>query len=73
MRSQLKTPKMKMSVLLTGLVAGGLLLSGCSEVRGHQGYIVDPVLTGAISPGVGINLTMMNWSIRSREKNQNQK
>ncbi len=52
MRSQLKTPKMKMSVLLTGLVAGGLLLSGCSQVRGHQGYIVDPVLTNAISPGV---------------------
>ncbi|WP_375140356.1 outer membrane protein assembly factor BamE [Parasphingorhabdus cellanae] len=47
MRSQLK-----MQFVLTGLVAGGLLLSGCSQVRGHQGYIVDPVLTNAIQPGV---------------------
>ncbi|QTD57777.1 outer membrane protein assembly factor BamE [Parasphingorhabdus cellanae] len=41
-----------MQFVLTGLVAGGLLLSGCSQVRGHQGYIVDPVLTNAIQPGV---------------------
>ncbi len=47
MRSQLK-----MQLVLTGLVAGGLLVSGCSPVRGHQGYIVDPVLTNAIQAGV---------------------
>ncbi len=47
MRSQLK-----MQFVLTGLVAGGLLLSGCSQVRGHQGYIVDTVLTNSIQPGV---------------------
>ncbi|GAA0463781.1 outer membrane protein assembly factor BamE [Parasphingorhabdus litoris] len=47
MRSQLK-----MHVMLTALVAGGLALSGCSQVRGHQGYIVDPVLTNAIQAGV---------------------
>ncbi|WP_337658654.1 outer membrane protein assembly factor BamE [Sphingorhabdus sp. Alg231-15] len=47
MRSQLK-----MQFVLTGLVAGGLLVSGCSQVRGHQGYIVDPVLTNAIMAGV---------------------
>lgn len=47
MRSQLK-----MQVVLTGMVAGGLLLSGCSQVRGHQGYIVDTVLTNSIQPGV---------------------
>lgn len=47
MRSQLK-----MQFVLTGLVAGGLLLSGCSQVRGHQGYIVDTVLTNSIQPGI---------------------
>lgn len=52
MRSQLKMPKMKMQAALTGLVLGGLILSGCSQVRGHQGYIVDTVLTNAIQPGV---------------------
>ncbi len=52
MFSQLNMPKMKMHIMLTGLVAGGLLLSGCSQVRGHQGYIVDTVLTNAIQPGL---------------------
>ncbi|MEP2103148.1 MAG: outer membrane protein assembly factor BamE [Parasphingorhabdus sp.] len=47
MRSQLK-----MHVMLTALVAGGLALSGCSQVRGHQGYIVDPVLTNSIQAGI---------------------
>ncbi|MEW4468333.1 outer membrane protein assembly factor BamE [Parasphingorhabdus sp. JC815] len=41
-----------MHFMLTGLVASGLILSGCSQVRGHQGYIVDPVLLQAIQPGV---------------------
>lgn len=52
MRSELKKPKMKTNAVLAGLVASGLLLSGCSQVRGHQGYIVDPVLTNAIQPGI---------------------
>lgn len=52
MFSQLNMPKMKMHAMLTGLVAGGLLLSGCTQVRGHQGYIVDTVLTNAIQPGL---------------------
>jgi len=42
----------KMRVALAGLVAGALALSGCSQVRGHQGYIADSVLTSAIQPGV---------------------
>ncbi len=41
-----------MHLVLSGLVAGGLLLSGCSQVRGHQGYIVDTVLTNSIQAGV---------------------
>lgn len=52
MPSQLKMSKMKMHLVLTGLVTGGLLLSGCSQVRGHQGYIVDSVLTNSIQPGI---------------------
>ena len=34
------------------LAGAALLATGCSQVRGHQGYIVDPVLTQAIQPGV---------------------
>src|SRR3546814_19439518 len=29
-----------------------LELGGCSQLRGRQGYVVDPVLTQAITPGV---------------------
>jgi outer membrane protein assembly factor BamE (lipoprotein component of BamABCDE complex) len=29
-----------------------LVLSGCTQLRGRQGYVVDPVLTDAITPGV---------------------
>src|SRR3546814_4050502 len=29
-----------------------LELDGCSQLRGRQGYVVDPVLTQAITPGV---------------------
>ncbi|SIN69233.1 Beta-barrel assembly machine subunit BamE [Parasphingorhabdus marina DSM 22363] len=43
---------LKARLTLVGLVAGSLALAGCSQVRGHQGYIVDPVLTSAIQPGV---------------------
>ena len=37
---------------IIGLAASSLLLSGCSRVRGHQGYIADPVLMSAIQPGI---------------------
>jgi len=42
----------QMRVALAGLTLGALALSGCSQVRGHQGYIVDSVLTAAVQPGV---------------------
>jgi len=38
--------------VVAGLVAAGLVLSGCSQVRGHQGYIADEVLMSAIAPGI---------------------
>lgn len=38
------------------LIALGLIVamaaSGCTQMRGRQGYVVDPVLTTAITPGV---------------------
>lgn len=37
---------------LAGLVASGLMLSGCSQIRGHQGYIADSVLMASIQPGI---------------------
>ena len=38
------------------LVVAGLALaftvSGCAQLKGRQGYVVDPVLTAAVAPGV---------------------
>jgi outer membrane protein assembly factor BamE (lipoprotein component of BamABCDE complex) len=31
---------------------GATLLGGCAQLRGRQGYVVDPVLTEAITAGV---------------------
>lgn len=33
-------------------LATALLLSGCTQLKGRQGYVADPVLTAAISPGI---------------------
>lgn len=38
-------------LMLVGL-AIALGASGCSQLKGRQGYVVDPVLTAAIAPGV---------------------
>ena len=39
--------------LVCAVAAGTLLaVSGCAQVRGHQGYILDPTLTSEIRPGV---------------------
>ena len=39
-----------------GLILAGVALAlsagGCAQLKGRQGYIVDPVLTQAITPGV---------------------
>jgi outer membrane protein assembly factor BamE (lipoprotein component of BamABCDE complex) len=39
-----------------GLILAGVALAlsagGCAQLKGRQGYIVDPVLTDAITPGV---------------------
>lgn len=37
---------------LIGVLMAATLLGGCTQLRGRQGYIVDPVLTDAITPGV---------------------
>ena len=46
------TGKFKMRVAIIGLIAGSLAVSGCSRVRGHQGFIADSVLTSAVQAGV---------------------
>lgn len=46
MKSRLFRPAM------IGVLMAATLLGGCSQLRGRQGYIVDPVLTDAITPGV---------------------
>jgi outer membrane protein assembly factor BamE (lipoprotein component of BamABCDE complex) len=39
-------------LILALLLGSACVLSGCSQVRGHQGYILDPVISNAIAPGV---------------------
>jgi outer membrane protein assembly factor BamE (lipoprotein component of BamABCDE complex) len=34
------------------VAAAGVATSGCSSIRDARGYIVDPVLTSAIEPGI---------------------
>ncbi len=45
------TMQMTRKTLLT-LAISAVVLTGCTRVRGHQGYIPDPVLISAIAPGV---------------------
>jgi outer membrane protein assembly factor BamE (lipoprotein component of BamABCDE complex) len=37
---------------LAGLALAALSLSGCAEVREHQGYVVDRSLVASVQPGV---------------------
>jgi outer membrane protein assembly factor BamE (lipoprotein component of BamABCDE complex) len=36
---------------LLGLIAA-ISVGGCAQLKGRQGYVVDPVLTDAIAPGI---------------------
>ena len=38
--------------LLLGVVALALATGGCTQLKGRQGYVADPVLTDAIAPGI---------------------
>jgi outer membrane protein assembly factor BamE (lipoprotein component of BamABCDE complex) len=38
--------------MLTALFGAALLAQGCSQLRGHQGYIGDATLLTAVQPGV---------------------
>lgn len=44
-------PAARSRVLIAAL-AMGLLASGCTQLKGRQGYIADPVLSNAITPGI---------------------
>ena len=39
------------TAIIGGLIAT-TLLGGCAQLRGRQGYVVDPILADAITPGV---------------------
>lgn len=43
---------MTKAIIISVAVAALVATSGCSRVRGHQGYIADDVLVSAIKPGV---------------------
>ena len=38
--------------LWLGLMAGAMTMTGCTQVRGHQGYIADEVLMSAVQAGI---------------------
>lgn len=42
-------PPMRALFLLT---VSAVLMAGCSSIRAHRGYVVDPVLVAAVQPGV---------------------
>jgi outer membrane protein assembly factor BamE (lipoprotein component of BamABCDE complex) len=42
----------KRIALLSAISAAALLAQGCTQLRGHQGYIGDAVLITAVQPGV---------------------
>ena len=41
-------------------LAAGLALGGCTRVRDHQGFVLDPTLVSAIQPGVDTRDSVMN-------------
>lgn len=38
-------------LVLVGLIAA-MSVGGCAQLKGRQGYIVDPVLTDSVAPGI---------------------
>lgn len=46
-----KLPASRARLIAVGLMVA-LTASGCTQMKGRQGYVVDPVLTQAITPGV---------------------
>ena len=47
--TRFSTPR---GALIIATVVAALATSGCTQLRGRQGYVVDPVLTEAITAGV---------------------
>ncbi len=45
-------PSSKFRPALIGVLIAATMLGGCAQLRGRQGYIVDPVLVDAVTPGV---------------------
>jgi outer membrane protein assembly factor BamE (lipoprotein component of BamABCDE complex) len=47
-----KTMRMSQMISLTALVAAMAMTSGCTRLRGHQGYVGDATLLTSVQPGV---------------------
>jgi outer membrane protein assembly factor BamE (lipoprotein component of BamABCDE complex) len=41
-------------------IAVGLALAGCTQVRDHQGFVIDPTLASAIQPGTDTKDSVLN-------------
>lgn len=42
----------KVSRIAVSVAIAALVLPGCTSIRDHRGYIMDPALTSAIQPGI---------------------
>ena len=38
--------------LMAGLCLGAVLVSGCTKIRDHKGYVVDKALVESVQPGI---------------------
>ena len=38
--------------LASAMIGAAFLASGCTEIRAHNGYLLDPALSQAIQPGI---------------------
>ena len=46
----MRLPIPRAPMLVAGVAAG--LLGGCTQLRSHQGYVIDPQLVNSVQPGV---------------------
>ncbi|MBV8686036.1 MAG: outer membrane protein assembly factor BamE [Alphaproteobacteria bacterium] len=45
---------------LIAVLAAGVALGGCSQLRDHQGFVIDETLVSAIQPGTDTRDSVMN-------------
>ncbi|MCC2601341.1 outer membrane protein assembly factor BamE [Sphingopyxis yananensis] len=52
MRFSISVLSVKSTRLVVAGLTAALVLSGCTQLKGRQGYVADTVLTSAITPGI---------------------